>query len=194
MHITHFVIFLSFYIYICYIIPVHATDCDPILLSYKLCLTSSLCRTRMFIDENGDDMEVFAFLFNRLISSHILQRNIDSWLCDHNCSGLTSIDLIQQSTINYDTLDDFYRLWIVLMSRYRFCEHVNQYFDGYLKTCICKQDKSCIYVHPSDIEFHFTNYQLLFWSSLVISIILAIVFVKESRKLHTLMTNIIKIT
>jgi hypothetical protein len=185
-------VLLFSFIFICFFAKSIQDDvvCDPVVLSYNLCSSNPLCKSRLFIDENGDDLDTFRFLFYRLIRDAEFEAMIDTWLCTHVSNVTSWLILSQQTEIDYDSLDDFYKLWIRFMSEYRECEHTNQYFDGVIKSCICKQDKECVYIHPHDIEFHTSHYQWLCWAIIVIIFAILIYFVKKTRELMTLFYDI----
>lgn len=164
--------------------------CDPVGLSFKLCSSNQLCKSRLYIDENGDDLDVFRFLFDHLVRDIEFATTISTWLCTHTSNITSGAILSQQTEINYNDLDDFYKLWIRFMSEYRECDHINQYFDGMNKICICKQDKVCVYIHPHDIEFHTSHYQWLCWAIIILIISILVYFVKKARSLTVLIFDI----
>lgn len=192
-------LFLIFYLFISFcvgisfftnIVYANHQSCDPVLLSYKLCFSNPLCTTRLFIDENGDDMETFQFLYEHVTRDTEFENWISGQLCDHVVGNLTGVLLSQQEFINYDGLDEFYRLWIRFMSEHRECDHTNQYFDGVIKSCICKQDKDCVYIHPHDIEFHTSHYQLLCWLIIFLITTVSVYFIKQAQSLTLLFKEI----
>lgn len=183
---------LFFLFFICFLIKFVNGDepCDPVLLSYKLCFSDNLCKCRLFIDENGADLDTFRFLYEHFTRDEEFDTWIGDQLCAHHIGNITGEDLNHQPSIDYDSLDEFYKLWIRFMSEYRECDHTNQYFDGVIKSCVCKQDKECIYIHPHDIEFHTSHYQLIEWIIIILVIGIAIYFIKKARMLTELLTDI----
>jgi hypothetical protein len=168
------------------ILPVRGEECDPIALSFKLCDSDRTCRSRLFIDENGPDMDVFTFLYNRILSSSDIRGDVKRWLCQHPNATRTC----HRHRIDYDDLDDFFKLWIVFITKYRFCNHVNEYFDGILRVCVCKQDKVCTTVHPIDMEFHSANYQVLIWVAIGVVVALSLNFIKRNRTQMQMLNDI----
>ncbi len=186
---------LSF-VFSCFLIcfftkSIRADDsCDAVLLSYKLCFSNNICKCRLFIDENGDDVDTFRFLYEHLTRDTDFENWISDQLCNHEMGNITGAMLSQQETINYDDLDEFYKLWIRFMSEHRECDHTNQYFDGVIKTCVCKQDKECTYIHPHDIEFHTSHYQLMGWIIIFLIAVVTVYFIKKARSLTLLFAEI----
>lgn len=180
--------------FICFLLKFAKGDdsCDPVLLSYKLCFSENLCKCRLFIDENGDDLDTFRFLYEHLTRDEEFDTWISTQLCNHTMGNITGTILSQQPSIDYNSLDEFYKLWIRFMSEYRECDHTNQYFDGIIKSCVCKQDKECIYIHPHDIEFHTSQYQLIGWIIIILVIGIAVYFIKKAKILTELLTDIKK--
>lgn len=164
--------------------------CDPIELSFKLCNSDTLCSFRLFINENGDDLEVFEFLYNHITKDIEFQNFMNYWLCAHNSAISSGIELFQQESIDYNSLDEFYKLWIRFMSEHRECDHTNQYFDSVIKSCVCKQDKQCTYIHPHDMEFHSSNYRIIIWILLFLIIFFFFYFVKKAKSLKELLDKV----
>lgn len=188
-----FYLFIFFWAEVCFFTESIQADhysCDPVLLSYKLCFSNQLCTARLFIDENGDDMETFQFLYEHVTRDTEFENWISEQLCDHVMGNITGLSLSQQDFIDYNTLDEFYKLWIRFMSEHRECDHTNQYFDGVIKSCICKQDKECTYIHPHDIEFHTSHYQLLCWLIIFLITAISVYFIKKAQSLTLLFEEI----
>lgn len=119
-------------------------NCTATLISFELCNSSLLCQTRFYIDENGNDLSTFQFLYTSMVTQNNFQSIIEPLLCNFS--------------INSD--ETFQILWIEMMSRFHYCHDLNEYFDNILGKCVCKIDKVCKYVHPKDLESHFTEYVL----------------------------------
>ena len=124
--------------------------CNPVNISFDLCQTDEDCRYAFYIDENGDDFDIFSFLYHRFASPESLYLELETLLCSHEPNATVL------------PLDDFYLLWIKYLTKYRFCED-NEYFDSNLLQCTCKQDRICVFIHPRDMEFHSANYKILMW-------------------------------
>ncbi len=128
---------------------INLTVCDPVEISFQLCNSSALCRTRMYIDENGDDdITTFTFLYTSLVTKNSFQPKIESWICNQTSNDLLTLP----------ATEPFELLWIEFMARFSYCGHVNEYFDNIQLTCICRSDKFCKYLHPRDIESHITEF------------------------------------
>lgn len=166
------------------LISLKAADaCDSIQLSFDLCMTDPQCTSSFYIDENGDDFDVFSFLYLRFASPHTTFETLETILCSHDNSSL-----VYNSSGSLDpvALDDFYVLWIQFMSSYHFCE-INAYMDSSMMRCVCKQDKICVYIAPRDMEFHSSNYQVFLW---IIIVALLVIYAATSRKIKSVMTVI----
>ncbi len=116
--------------------------CDPAQVSFNLCNADSNCRTSFYIEENDGAYDVFLFLYARLLSAAntTLRGDIEVDICLNNSAYL--------------------QLWTHHMSLYRYCGHVNQYFDGLEHRCFCKPDKECKYIRPDIQQFHFSSLHL----------------------------------
>lgn len=158
-------------------------QCDPVVLSFRLCTADRMCRSRWFLEENKDDMDVFRFLHARMLANSDIQRTMPTKLCQHNNNTGARLCHQPPGTIDVDDLDDFYQLWILFMTKYRFCAHPNEYFDGFIRQCVCRQDRVCTTVHPIDMDFHFSNYELLVVVSLFAIGAIVFWFIKKTRQL-----------
>ncbi|OQW72209.1 MAG: hypothetical protein BVN35_14455 [Proteobacteria bacterium ST_bin11] len=119
-------------------------NCTALQESFELCQADVLCTTSMYIVENDASLEVFEFLFTRLLSGM------------SNASGLREeLDVELCSTGN--SSEAYRRLWTHHMSMYRYCGHINKYFDGIAHRCYCQPDKQCVYTRPDIQQFHFTS-------------------------------------
>lgn len=146
-------------------IEVKSTECDHVEISLLWCKENVLCHTKFFLEENNYDRATFEFLYNRIIASYVLHEKVEQWLCLSNA-----------------TLE-FRDLWVLFLSKYRFCEHENQYFDRLSQRCVCKLDKLCTYIDPGDLEFHFADHQLFSWGLFFMIVVTIIFFVKRARQL-----------
>lgn len=156
-------------------------SCDPVRISYDLCNLDTDCQYAFYIDENGDDYDMFSFLYHRFAAPHSVFVELETLMCSHYNTttpyvGMTNV------TLPYNDLEDFYKLWIVFMNKWHFCE-INEYMDSVLKTCVCKQDKNCEFIHPRDMEFHSANYKLLLWIIPIALILVFAVFVRKEKSL-----------
>lgn len=154
-----------------------ALTCDPLQISFDLCSTDAYCQSSMYIDENGVDLITFEFLYTRLLGNMSYQATFEDMLCN-------------ETSNNTAAPSNFEKLWIGTMSKYRYCNHINQYFDGLVNKCICKADKLCKYTSANDEEFHFTDNSLFFIALLLIILAIVMFFVKRERTLHTLLTDL----
>jgi hypothetical protein len=152
--------------------------CDTVQLSYDLCNADLNCRTRLFIDMNVDDLDTFRYLFNQIVAYYRLRLVLDQYLCNN-----TGYNTTQQQT-----------LWVVIMSNFnRFCDHVNEYFDGYLKRCICRPDKICIHENPNEKLFGYSAEQLYTWGILVLILLLGLTCVHYLRLLSRNYIDLFKV-
>ncbi len=154
--------------------------CDPLQISFDLCNTDSFCKSSMYIDENGVDLTTFEFLYTRLLGNITYQVTFEAMLCNETTNNLT-------------VPSNFEKLWIATMSKYRYCNHINQYFDGLVSKCICKADKLCKYTSANDEEFHFTDSMLFFIALLLIFLAALMFFIKRARSLFVLLTTLIEL-
>lgn len=155
-----------------------ALSCDPLQLSFDLCNSDSYCQSSMYIDENGADLITFEFLYTRLLGNTTYQSAFEEMLCN-------------ETTNNTASPSNFEKLWISTMSKYRYCNHINQYFDGLVNKCVCKADKLCKYTSANDQEFHFTDNSIFFIALLLGILAILMFFVKRERTLFTLLTDLI---
>lgn len=153
-----------------------AAACDPLQISFDLCDADANCRGSMYIDENGADLLTFGFLYSRLLGNATAQ--FETMLCN-------------ETSNNTAAPSNFEVLWVLTMSKYRYCNHINQYFDGLVSSCVCKADKLCKYTSASDEEFHFTNTGLFVVALLLAMFVLAMFFVKRSRTLYVMLIDYI---
>lgn len=153
-----------------------AQACDPVQISFGLCGADLACRTSMYIDENGADIPTFEFLYYRLLGNASVQ--FAALLCN-------------ETSNNTAAPSNFEVLWTLTMSKYRYCNHINQYFDGLVAECVCKADKLCKYTSANDEEFHFTDNSLFFIALLLAMLILLMFFVKRTETLYTLLLDYI---
>lgn len=152
--------------------------CDPLQISFDLCNENSVCRVSMYIDENGADLATFEFLYTRILGT--AQPQFESMLCNETSGNVTASS-------------NFEQLWTLTMAKYRYCNHINQYFDGLVAECICKADKLCKYTSANDEEFHFTDNTLFFIALLLAMLVLLMFFVKRTETLYTLLTDCIRL-
>lgn len=148
--------------------------CDPLQISFDLCDADAFCRVSMYIDENGADMSTFEFLYTRLL---VNTTNFEQMLCN-------------QTSNNTAAPSDFEILWTLTMSKYRYCNHINQYFDGLVSKCVCKADKLCKYKSANDEEFHFNDNTLFFVALLLILLVMLMFMVKRSSTLYAILVDI----
>ncbi len=153
-----------------------ARACDPIQISFDLCDADLDCRTSMYIDENGPDLATFEFLYYRLLG---------------NSSAQFAIMLCNETSNNTAMPSNFEVLWTIAMAKYRYCNHINQYFDGLVAECVCKADKLCKYTSANDEEFHFTDNSLFFIALLLAMLVLLMFFVKRTETLYVLLVEYI---
>ena len=156
--------------------------CNASRLSYDLCNSDTLCRDSFYINENGEDVEVFTFLYYRFATHPALE----SLLCSHDNSTL-----VYNSSGHVDPtgLDDFYVLWIATMSSYHFCPE-NEYFDAVLQVCTCKQDKTCEFISPRDMEFHTSNYVLIFFIIPIIFFAVLFTVMRELKAVYAMLNSV----
>lgn len=145
--------------------------CDPVQLSFDLCDADVYCRESMYIDENMGSLVVFEFLYSRLFVTSAHQTQIEAALCILNNT-------------------DFNTLWTYTMSMYRYCNHINQYFDGADNACFCKADKTCKYARPDDLEFRFSTSDLFMYAMFLISLFAVAAFIVLYRPLFKMMKAI----
>lgn len=150
--------------------------CDVIQISFDLCNTDVFCQNSMYIDENGADLITFEFLYERLLGNTTYQSTFEDMLCNETTGNVTAPSA-------------FEKLWITTMSKYRYCNHINQYFDGYIKKCVCKTDKICKYTSANDEEFHFTNSSLFFVIILLTIAFTVIFFNHRNRSVYNLLSE-----
>lgn len=150
--------------------------CDPLQISFDLCDADTYCRASMYIDENGPDITTFGFLYSRLLGNATTQ--FETMLCN-------------ETSNNTMAPSNFELLWILTMSKYRYCNHINQYFDGLVAECVCKADKLCKYTSANDEEFHFTDNSLFFIALLLAMLVLTMFYVKRTETLYTLLMDYI---
>lgn len=155
-----------------------AHACDPVQISFDLCNADLNCRTSMYIDENGADLPTFEFLYYRLLG---------------NASALFADLLCNETSNNTAMPSNFEVLWTLTMSKYRYCNHINQYFDGLVAECVCKADKLCKYTSANNEEFHFTDNSLFFIALLLAMLVLLMFFVKRTETLYTLLLDYIRL-
>ena len=149
-------------------------ECNPVLISLLLCNSSEICRSRMYIDENGsDDITTFQFIYTSLVSKYDFETKIETWLCE---STNYTNDVI------FPVEDHVQLLWIEFMNRFQYCNHINQYFDGETGECLCKSDKLCRYVSPTNLSSRFTT-NVLPIGLLVLFGIAIVMGIKEHRQL-----------
>lgn len=157
---------------LCTFVGIASATCDPVQVSFDLCSSDVYCTQSMYIDENLGSLTVFNFLYDRLLaSSNGHQAQIEAGICAINNT-------------------DFNALWTTTMSMYRYCSHINQYFDGADNACLCKSDKICKYSTPDTLEFHFSSTDIFMYvlfigsvGSIVSFTILYRPLVKETKKL-----------
>jgi hypothetical protein len=154
----------------------HGLTCDPLQISFDLCSNDVYCTSSMYIDENGNDMVTFEFLYTRLLGNSTYQAVFEEMLCN-------------ETSNNTALPSNFEKLWVTTMGKYRYCNHVNQYFDGLVKKCICKADKLCKYTSANDEEFHFSDNSLFFIALLLSMLLLAVFFVKRNETLNNLLVD-----
>ena len=167
---------------------IHETSatCDPIQLSFDLCRSDDACRCAFYIDENGDDFDMFTFLYLRFASPVLVFDNLNALLCNHS-----NVSLVYNSTgyIELSGVDDFYLLWVEFMANHRFCE-INAYMDSVLKKCTCKQDKVCEFISPRDMEFHSSNYRILLWAHPVFVIVAYAAMTRNLKVVYSIFRTI----
>lgn len=125
------------------------TNCTALEKSFELCQENAMCTTSMYIVENDASIDVFEFLFTRLLSGM------------SNSSGLREELEVQLCSNDTNTSLPYQRLWTQYMSMYRYCGHINKYFDGIAHKCFCQPDKQCAYIRPDIQQFHFTSLHIL---------------------------------
>ncbi len=133
--------------------------CDPIEVSFEICNLDEICRHQMYIDMNGeDDFDTFTYLYNRLVDNTTLRDLVEDIVCfDFN------------NTLAVE-------MWISYMSNpsSAFCSHKNEYFDNYIKKCVCRPGKDCSHIKPRKALFHFDNYHFVGWALVFLDVILII--------------------
>lgn len=142
----------EFFLIFCFIIiinfNIHFIEATPLCnieeLSFDLCYANLNCRSKLFIDENNNDTDTFNWLLYRVITAYRLNDVIEGILCNNNSTEVQD-------------------LWVSTLSTFTFCQHINEYFDGYLHSCQCKTDKICIHEDPNSKFFHFTSTQFFTW-------------------------------
>lgn len=154
--------------------------CDPLQISFDLCNTDLYCQSSMYIDENGVDLVTFEFLYTRLLGNMSYQATFEDMLCN-------------ETSNNTAAPSNFEKLWIGTMSKYRYCNHVNQYFDGLVSKCVCKADKLCKYTSVNHEEFHFTDNTLVFIGLLLGELAILMFFVKRERSVRILHDDLIEL-
>lgn len=138
-----------------------AWGCDTVQLSFDLCNADLNCRSKLFIDMNGNDIDVFRYLLNQIITYHRLGNKLDDYICN---STLVNSSITQNQQV----------LWVVIMTNYdRFCDHINEYFDGFLHKCMCRPDKVCIHENPNEKLFGYSSEQLYTWGLLLLIVMVA---------------------
>lgn len=162
-----------------FLLPVcYTLACDPLQISFYLCNSDVYCRTSMYIDENGADLPTFEFLYTRLFGNTSIQLAFEEMLCN-------------ETTNNTAAPSNFEKLWIITMSKYRYCNHINQYFDSLVNKCVCKADKLCKYTSANDEEFHFTDNSIFFIALLLTILAIVMFFVKRERTLYNMLSDLI---
>lgn len=104
----------------------------------------------MYIDENGDDVEVFQFVYTWALSNYQAESVVYAAVCTNNTVGA--------------------ELWLRMMRRYRFCEHENEYYEKELG-CVCRAGKDCAPKSAEQRTFHFSQSPALAYVILVAVII-----------------------
>ena len=146
------------------LIGLAAAQCDPVQLSFDLCSADVHCRQSMYIDENAGSLTVFEFLYAKLFASPAQQLQIESSICQVN-------------------LTEFNALWTYTMSLYRYCTHINQYFDGVENACFCQADKICKYARPDHLEFNFSSFNIFMYGMLLFCVVVIVSMVTVLRPL-----------
>ncbi len=141
-----------------------AAQCDPVQLSFDLCSVDVHCRQSMYIDENAESLVVFEFLYDKMFTTPARKLQIESSLCQVN-------------------LTEFNDLWTYTMSLYRYCTHINQYFDGMENACFCQADKVCKYSRPDNLEFNFSSFDIFMYGMFLFSVFIIISFLMVYRPL-----------
>lgn len=177
MQWTHFLVTWCFIVLLAR--SCDSLSCNPLQLSFDLCSNDVYCTSSMYIDENSNDMVTFEFLYTRLLGNSSYQNTFEEMLCN-------------ETSNNTALPSNFEKLWIITMAKYRYCNHVNQYFDGLVKKCICKADKLCKYTPANDEEFHFSDNSLFFVALLLSMLLLAVFFVKRTDTLNNLLVDYIQ--
>ena len=101
-----------------------AESCDSYVESWQLCANTTICRERMFIDINGNDMVTFRDLIHRHPANE--QVMLDELFCNDNST--------QQAR----------ELWVLLMAHSEYCPDKNEFYVSGLG-CVCKDNKICEY-------------------------------------------------
>ncbi len=131
--------------------------CDPIEESFEFCKLDDSCTYQMYIDMNGgDDLETFTYLFNRLVYNVTLRDLVEDIVC-YDANNTLAVEL-----------------WVAYMANYPFCPHKNEYFDNYLKKCICRPEKDCSHIHPRKAVWHLDNNHYTGWVLLFIDFIVLV--------------------
>lgn len=155
--------------------PLHTVNaqCNPVQLSFDLCSTDIHCRQSMYIDENAESLVVFEFLYDKLFVSPARQLQVEAALCQVNNT-------------------EFNDLWTYTMSLYRYCTHINQYFDGGENACFCQANKICKYARPDNLEFNFSSFNIFMYAMFLYSVFITITFFMLYRPLVTLVKRLEK--
>lgn len=148
------------YFFVVFILVNSAYGCNVTKINFNLCNTSSLCRSNLYLTENGDDYEIFDFLYTQFKSKLALDvPNMEAWLC-------STYD--EDNTVLTHNIEEI--LFLELLGDFKYCYHSNEYFDSFLRVCVCKTDKVCKYEYPIYLDLHFVNYEVIMsfiWFSLV---------------------------
>jgi hypothetical protein len=139
--------------------------CDYVGLSLTICQTDLACTNRMFLNENFNDTATFTWLLNRVVIAYHIESSIDELICNKT---------------------DGQAMWLVMLSSFSFCRHINEYFDGYLQKCVCTTNKVCDHDDPNDMFFHFSTTQLFGWLVLASIFILIIPLFTQLKTLTKL--------
>ena len=141
-----------------------SSQCNPVQLSFDLCAIDVHCRQSMYIDENAESLVVFEFLYDKMFTTPARQLQIENALCQTN-------------------LTEFNDLWTYTMSLYRYCTHINQYFDGAENACFCQADKICKYARPDNLEFNFSSFNIFMYAMFFYSAFVFVSFLTVFRPL-----------
>lgn len=158
---------ICFILLSCYYIN-YVAGCDPVEVSFELCKLDPVCTYQMYIDINGeDDLTTFQFLHNRILYNVTYRLFIENLLCTPN------VTITDPNAIT---------IWIHYMSQYSYCPHTNEYYDNYIKKCICRPGKDCHHEKPRHALFHFDADHYVSWLVLFLFSIQFILFYVYTRK------------